>query len=109
MSDSAGTTFTEVKEIEGICSEGILPETRLATPLSAPLLLVSNFKLKAVCAALDTGFASSAVLSTLDAYFLIPEAILLLLIAPLAISTVVIVPSKILSVVIALSAIDAQG
>jgi hypothetical protein len=66
MSDSAGTTFTEVKEIEGICSEGILPETRLATPLSAPLLLVSNFKLKAVCAALDTGFASSAVLSTLD-------------------------------------------
>jgi hypothetical protein len=42
MSDSAGTTFTEVKEIEGI-SEGILPETRLATPLSAPLLLVSNF------------------------------------------------------------------
>jgi hypothetical protein len=60
MSDSAGTTFTEVKEIEGICSEGILPETRLATPLSAPLL-VSNFKLKAVCAALD-GFASSAVL-----------------------------------------------
>jgi hypothetical protein len=41
-----------------------LPETRLATPLSAPLL--SNFKLKAVCAALDTGFASSAVLSTLD-------------------------------------------
>jgi hypothetical protein len=39
---------------------------------------------------------------------LIPEAILLLLIAPLAISTVVIVPSKILSVVIALSAIDAH-
>jgi hypothetical protein len=87
-----------------------LPETRLATPLSAPLLLVSNFKLKAVCAALDTGFASSAVLSTLDKPtfdLLIPEAILLL-IAPLAISTVVIVPSKILSVVIALSAIDAH-
>jgi hypothetical protein len=64
-----------------------LPETRLATPLSA-LLLVSNFKLKAVCAALDTGFASSAVLSTLDKPtfdLLIPEAILLL-IAPLDIN-----------------------
>jgi hypothetical protein len=50
-------------------------------------------------------------LSTLDKPtfdLLIPEAILLLLIAPLAISTVVIVPSKILSVVIALSAIDAH-
>jgi hypothetical protein len=45
MSDSAGTTFTVQKEVR-VFIRGILPETRLATPLSAPLLLVSNFKLK---------------------------------------------------------------
>jgi hypothetical protein len=108
MSDSAGTTFTEVKSRVFAQKVFCLKQDWLPH-CQQHLLLVSNFKLKAVCAALDTGFASSAVLSTLDKPtfdLLIPEAILLL-IAPLAISTVVIVPSKILSVV-ALSAIDAH-